>query len=71
MEESKEINLSKCSACGEIKPRILIGKYPDGRNKKYTDDKGSLYVGRKCPECVKGAMKTRMRKFRAKDSPDV
>lgn len=70
-EEKKESNLSKCSVCQEIKPRIMIGKYPDGRNKKYADESGSLYVGRKCPDCVKSSMKTRMRKFRAKDSPDV
>ena len=70
-EEKKESNLSKCSSCQEIKPRIMIGKYPDGRNKKYADEGGTLWVGRKCPECVKGAMKARMRVFRAKDSPDV
>ncbi len=68
MEESKtELNLSKCSVCQEIKPRILIGKYPDNRNKKYADEHGKLYVGRKCPDCVKSAMKQRMRNFRAKD----
>lgn len=68
VEESKgELNLSKCSICGEIKPRICIGKYPDNKNKKYIDDKGSLYVGRKCPECVKSHMKNRMREFRSKD----
>lgn len=66
-EENKEINLSKCSVCEEIKPRILVGKYPDGRNKKYTDDSGKLYVGRKCPDCVKSSMKIRMKKFRSKE----
>lgn len=64
--DEKEKNLSTCSVCGEIKPRICIGKYPDNRNKKYVDDKGDLYVGRKCPECVRSAMKARMQKLRSR-----
>jgi len=64
----KESDLSKCSAeCGEIKPRIMIGKYPDGRNKKYADENGNLWVGRACPQCVKSRMKQRMRNFRSKE----
>lgn len=70
-EVKNESNLSKCSCCQEIKPRIQNGKYPDGRNKKWIDDKGELWVGRKCPECVKSSMKARMRKFRSKDEADV
>jgi hypothetical protein len=66
-ELKKEENLSKCSVCQEIKPRICIGKYPDGRNKKYSDDKGGLYVGRKCPDCVRSNMKSRMQATRKKD----
>lgn len=71
MEEKKELNLSKCSNCNEIKPRICVGKFPDGRNKKYEDEQGNPYVGRKCPECVKNSMKDRMRKFRNKGTPNV
>lgn len=70
-EESKEINLSKCSKCQDIKPRIQNGKYPDGRNKKWVNEKGELWVGRKCPDCVKSSMKERMRKFRSKEATDV
>lgn len=66
-EEKKELNLSKCSVCQEIKPRICVGKFPDGRNKKYVDDKGESYIGRKCPDCVRSMMKQRMRKFRSKE----
>jgi len=71
MEDKKESNLSKCSVCSEIKPRICVGKYPDNRNKKYSDENGKLYVGRKCPDCVKSSMKTRMRAFRSKEPTDV
>lgn len=68
----EESNLSKCSAeCQEIKPRIQNGKYPDGRNKKWVNEKGELWIGRKCPDCVKSSMKARMRAFRAKDEVDV
>jgi C4-type Zn-finger protein len=65
-EVKKESNLSKCPVCQEIKLRIQDGKYPDGKNKKWVDEQGNLFVGRKCPSCVKSQMKARMQKFRAK-----
>lgn len=64
--EQNESNLSKCSNCGEIKERIQAGKYPDGRNKKWVNKDGELWVGRRCADCVKNNMKERMRKTRAK-----
>lgn len=66
----EEINKSKCSICQDIKIRIQNGKYPDGRNKKWMDEIGDLWVGRKCPNCVKIEMKTRMQKLRL-DRKDV
>jgi len=63
----KEENLSKCNSCQEIKPRIQDGKYPDGRNKKWIDDKGGLWVGRRCADCVRSNMKSRMQITRKKD----
>lgn len=62
-----EENLSKCSVCGEIKKRIQNGYYPDNKNKKWVDENGDLFVGRKCPSCVKSQMKLRMKKFRSKE----
>lgn len=67
VEVKKEENLSKCSACQEIKPRIQDGKYPDGRNKKWVNEKGDLWVGRRCPDCVRSNMKSRMKIVRKKD----
>lgn len=69
----EEINKSKCSVCQEIKTRIQNGKYPDNINKKWVDEAGLLWVGRKCPLCVKTGMKSRMKKLRLerKDSSDV
>lgn len=60
----EEANKSKCSKCQEIKTRIQDGKYPDGKNKKWVDEVGDLWVGRKCPLCVKDHMKGRMAKLR-------
>jgi len=68
-EKKEESNLSKCSKCQEIKLRKQEGFYPDGRNKKYIDEDGNLYVGRKCPSCVKSHMLGRMRKLRADRKP--
>jgi hypothetical protein len=65
METKEEINLSKCSGCQEIKTRIQDGKYPDGRNKKWVDEHGKTWVGRRCPECVVLSMKGRMKSLRA------
>lgn len=69
----EEINKSKCSNCQDIKTRIQDGKYPDGINKKWVDEEGKCWVGRKCPLCVKTGMKVRMSLFRskAKDDADV
>lgn len=59
-EEAPEANISLCRYCGHIKPRILAGKYGNSRNKRWKDDKGSLWVGRRCPDCVRSNMKKRM-----------
>jgi ribosomal protein L34E len=67
LEEKKEANLSKCSSCQEIKHRIQNGFFPDNRNKRWVDDKGENWIGRKCPECVRSMMKVRMAKLRSKE----
>lgn len=65
LEPKQEINKSKCSVCQGIEIRIQNGFYPDGKNKKWVDESGDLWVGRKCPKCVKLGMKGRMRKLRS------
>jgi hypothetical protein len=64
-EVKEESNLSKCSKCQEIKVRTQDGFYPDNRNKRWIDENGELWVGRKCSSCVKSHMKGRMSKLRA------
>ena len=46
-----ENNITECRACGEKKQRILMGKF-NQKDKKYSDEHGKLWNGRKCPECV-------------------
>ena len=38
----EENNLSKCRSCGMIKHRVQDGKYLDGKNKRWRDEKGHL-----------------------------
>ena len=66
----EESNLSKCRCCGEIKPRIQDGKYFDNKNKRWRDDKGQLWSGRRCGDCQKLEMKKRMQKKRSKEKDD-
>ena len=66
MEEKQEKNLSKCTSCQEIKDRIQDGYYPDCKNKKWVNEAGDLWVGRRCPDCVKKNMQGRMKESRAK-----
>lgn len=45
-----EENLRKCKDCGEIKKRILVGRFDDV-NKKYHDENGKTWNGTRCPSC--------------------
>lgn len=59
-----ESNLRKCKICNETKNRIYEGKYPNGRDKKWRDDKGLLWVGNICGECNQQRSKGVMKKVR-------
>lgn len=61
-----EKNDRLCKRCGLLKPRIQSGIYPDGKNKKFTDDSGKLWNGSVCGDCnVKRSLEN-MKKLRAK-----
>jgi hypothetical protein len=64
-EKKEESNLSKCSKCQEIKLRKQNGFYPDGRNKRWENEDGECWIGRRCPSCVQSHMKNRMKVLRA------
>lgn len=66
----EENNLSKCRSCGMIKHRIQDGKYLDGKNKRWRDEKGQLWSGRRCGDCQKLEMKNRMKIKRKKVKDD-
>lgn len=63
--ETKEVNKRKCKACSQLKDRILDGKYPTGRDKKWRDEDGLLWMGNTCGSCNRARAKTTMRKHRA------
>lgn len=61
-------NIQECKLCHIKKPRNRSGKYPDGRNTRWTDDNGREWCGRKCPECHVLSSKNTMKKIRSNDS---
>lgn len=60
-----EKNIKQCKVCGQLKERILAGKF-DTKNKKWTNEQGKLWNGHTCPECHKNKTKTHLRVKRAK-----
>lgn len=60
----QESNLSKCTGCQGIKTRIQNGKQPDNINKRWVDEHGKNWNGRRCPDCAVKGMKSRMQKLR-------
>jgi Zn-finger protein len=63
MEFKEESDLSTCKICSKIKLRRLVGKFDD-KNKKYIDENGKLWNGRKCPLCHQKSIKENMKKLR-------
>lgn len=62
MEKNKRL----CKQCNLLKDRIETGKYPDGKNKRYSDETGKLWNGSVCPVCNKSRSHENMKKLRAK-----
>jgi formate-dependent nitrite reductase cytochrome c552 subunit len=46
----KEVNSVVCRKCYKKRFRISDGKY-DAKNKRWVDEKGQHWNGRKCPKC--------------------
>lgn len=56
---------SICHQCHTLKVRIQDGYYGTSKNKKYIDENGKLWNGRKCcPDCHKTRAKDVMRTIR-------
>ena len=47
----QETSLIKCKCCGKEVKRYCVGKYPNGRDKKWVDTEGRQFMGLKCPDC--------------------
>jgi len=62
-----EVNKRRCKICGEEKNRILAGKFPNGRDKKWAGDNGKLWNGNICGDCNLKRAKEIMVKIRAKN----
>lgn len=60
---SGDSDLSTCRLCEKIKLRKHVGTF-DGKNKKYVDEHGKLWSGRKCPDCQRDKAKMHMRRLR-------
>lgn len=60
----EESNLTTCRLCQKIKLRRVVGKYPDGKNKKYADESGALWNGLVCPQCQQDRARNNMRRLR-------
>lgn len=61
----------KCRHCEQLKPRILIGKYPDGKNKKYADETGKLWNGSVCGSCNVKRANANMKRLRERNKPNA
>lgn len=47
----QESNLKKCKVCNELKTRIQLGKFTNGRDKKWVDETGKQWSGHICSSC--------------------
>lgn len=56
----EESDFSICRKCGGRKLRKFVG-YFDEKNKKYVDEQGRLWNGRKCGSCAQNMSKLSMR----------
>lgn len=61
-----EADKKQCKQCGQIKLRILAGRFPNLRNKKYEDEDGLLWNGHTCGRCHQEKMKLNMKSKRVR-----
>ena len=66
MEEKMEIDKKECKVCKELKIRVRVGRYPNFKDIKFSDEIGLLWNGKTCPTCHKKIMQEKMSIKRAK-----
>ena len=56
---------SICHICQQLKVRVQDGYFGTSKNKRYIDENGKLWNGRKCcPDCHKDKVKKGMKELR-------
>lgn len=60
-----EKDLRRCRNCNELKIRILDGRYPNKKDKRYVDESGRQWSGSVCSVCKRAQSKKTMRRIRA------
>lgn len=58
-----------CKVCKEEHKRIFIGRYPNGRCKKWVDERGKEVMGLTCSSCNTERAKRIMQRTRAMKKP--
>lgn len=61
----EEKNLTQCKVCSTLKLRVQDGKYENGKNKRWRDETGHLWMGKTCPDCHRNRMAETQRKKKA------
>ena len=66
-EQKRESSVIKCTFCSKVVTRYLAGRYPNGKDKKWVDEKGREFSGRTCPPChVQRVARKKNKNFKAK-----
>ncbi len=60
----EEKDIRECKVCKQMKERIMVGRFPNGRDKKFANANGVLWNGRICPDCHRDGTKDRQLKER-------
>lgn len=49
--DTKDYSIIVCKICNKECKRIFAGRYPNGKDKKWTDENGREFNGKMCPAC--------------------
>jgi ssDNA-binding Zn-finger/Zn-ribbon topoisomerase 1 len=64
MEEDLSQYIVTCRSCGGSKIRRPAGVFGNGKDRRWVDQHGKLWNGRKCPECNRIRAKNTMKRVR-------
>lgn len=65
--ENQESNITVCKVCNLPKVKIVAGKYPKGKTKKYVDELGGHWNGKICAVCNRARVRKVMQASRMPD----